>query len=389
MRNTSTRRMVVGGLLVCGLLGGAQAQLFYTNSGGYWAAAAGSSTNSWTNQAGAATALANFSNIVFNTAGINTNNMATGGSYGWVTWTVANVTNAVSSGANSYYFTGFTNSGGGTVYFASKVTFSNQSIAPIIYNNGQLTFTNVMTNLNTSSAITFESSVGATTTVSGVMGSNNMGVVKNGLGTLYLNAANTYRGNTTNNDGTLKLGNNAALGTGTLVINGGKLDVNGARTNTNAQIWNGDWEFVGSSTLISTGAVTLGGNRIVTVTASTLTEGGVIGEGGIGYSLTKAGAGTLVLTNANTYSGGTIISNGTLVANNNNALGGGLLTMSGGVLSNSVNSSLTNAINLSVASTIGVLSANTLTLSGVITNSGGLTKAGAGTAAELSSMSVR
>ena len=43
-----------------------------------------------------------------------------------------------------------------------------------------------------------------------------------------------------------------------------------------------------------TGAVTLGGvgsSRTVTVQSSTLTVGGIIG--GAGYSLTKAGAGTL------------------------------------------------------------------------------------------------
>ena len=95
--------------------------------------------------------------------------------------------------------------------------------------------------------------------------------------------------------------------------------------------------------------------------------------------LTKADAGTWILSGANTYSGGTTNSAGTLVVNNNSALGTGLLTMSGGALSNSVSSALTNVVNLSVNSTIGVASASTLTIGGVITNTGALTVTGPGT----------
>jgi fibronectin-binding autotransporter adhesin len=49
------------------------------------------------------------------------------------------------------------------------------------------------------------------------------GVTKNGLGTLTLNAANTYSGGTTLNAGTLVVGNNSALGTGAVALNGGTL----------------------------------------------------------------------------------------------------------------------------------------------------------------------
>ncbi|WP_254555413.1 autotransporter-associated beta strand repeat-containing protein, partial [Salmonella enterica] len=45
-----------------------------------------------------------------------------------------------------------------------------------------------------------------------------------------------------------------------------------------------------------------------------------------GQSLTKTGAGTLILKAENTYTGGTTISEGTLVANNVEALGSGHVT---------------------------------------------------------------
>lgn len=81
-----------------------------------------------------------------------------------------------------------------------------------------------------------------------------------------------------------------------------------------AQIWAGDFTYKGSaqSLNLGTGAVTLTGNRQVTVNASTLTVGGAIGEGSNGYGLTKEGAGTLTLSGANTYSGVTSVNSGTL-----------------------------------------------------------------------------
>ena len=51
-------------------------------------------------------------------------------------------------------------------------------------------------------------------------------------------------------------------------------------------------------------------SRTVTVASGNLTVGGVIS--GSGYSLTKAGTGTLVITSDNAYSGPTSIRAGTL-----------------------------------------------------------------------------
>jgi len=211
-------------------------------------------------------------------------------------------------------------------------------------------------------------------TISGAIsetGSRSVTIDNASSGLITMSASNSYSGGTVLNTGKLLLGNNAALGTGALTINGGTLDVTAARTtdNNNALNLNGDFNFAGANTLnTGTGAVTLGGNRQITVDASTLTIGGVIGDEANTYSLTKAGAGTLTLTNANTYSGGTVLSLGTLNIGHTNALGTGSLTINGGTLANTSASAIntTNAVAIngdftfSSAQTLGLLGSTTL-----------------------------
>ncbi|MBM4156596.1 MAG: PEP-CTERM sorting domain-containing protein [Lentisphaerae bacterium] len=152
-------------------------------------------------------------------------------------------------------------------------------------------------------------------------------VTKNGTGNLILSGTNTFTGGLVLNAGTLTLGNYVALGgaANVFTINGGTIDANAALTmaNNNQQNWNGDFTFGGANTLdLGTGAVTLGGNRIVTVAGSTLTVGGAIGDGGANRSLTKLGTGTLLLSGANTYGGNTTIQTGTLTIASTGALPG-------------------------------------------------------------------
>jgi len=160
---------------------------------------------------------------------------------------------------------------------------------------------------------------------------------------LTLNGANTFTGGATLSAGQLNLNSggtssaNSAIGTGTLTIAGGTIDNTSAADVTlrsnNPQNWAGNFSYLGSlhELNLGTGAVTLGGSVQVTVNSNTLTIGGPIGDGGNGYGLTKAGAGTLAVNGVNTYSGSTTISGGTLALGSGGSLGSTLsLTIAAG-----------------------------------------------------------
>ncbi len=152
-------------------------------------------------------------------------------------------------------------------------------------------------------------------------------LTKNGGGCMLLSSTtgNSYTGGTVLNAGTFGLYHANSLGTvaGTFTINGGTIHnyTSGLTLVNYPQIWGGDFAFDGGYDLnMGAGAVTLGGNRQVTVGANALTVGGVIDDGVNTYSLTKAGAGALVLNGANTYGGDTRSVAGTLTLGNANAL---------------------------------------------------------------------
>lgn len=115
---------------------------------------------------------------------------------------------------------------------------------------------------------------------------------KKGAATLTLNDANTYTGGTGLNAGQLLLGNNAALGTGALTV-GGAASLDGS---TDLQLANG---------------INLGGPLTLAGSNALALNGAISGTG----SLVKNGNGALLLTGANTYSGGTTLNAGTTTGN--------------------------------------------------------------------------
>lgn len=187
---------------------------------------------------------------------------------------------------------------------------------------------------------------------SGAMaGNNNMTLIKDGTGSLTLSNANTFAGGTTLNNGTLVLnyggngsGLDSAIGTGPLTINGGELDnTSGKALNLVTpitQYWNGNFAFAGTTNFdLGSGSVTLGSaNLTLTVNTNALEVDGVISDPTGNSVLTKAGNGTLILSNYNTFgsaNGGLTLSAGVLDINADGALGGGKFTIqSGAILDN-------------------------------------------------------
>lgn len=156
--------------------------------------------------------------------------------------------------------------------------------------------------------------------VSAVLGPNVNAVTQNSATSeLQLTTANTFVGPVNLLAGELIVVSGTALGatTNTLTIAGGTtVDISNAAltlSNSYPETWNGDFTYGGFGSMATgSGAVTLTGSRQVTVAANTLQIGGVIGDSGNTYGITKAGSGFLVLTANNTYSGPTRINAGTL-----------------------------------------------------------------------------
>ncbi len=265
--------------------------------------------------------------------------------------------------------------------------------------------------------ITVDNSLGAVTLGGAIVNGNGvLSIVKNGTGTLRLTGSggtSTFSGGVTLNAGTLEFGGSqTALGTGTFTINGGTI-TNGygsprTLSTNNAQAWNGDFTFgsasvSGSDLNLGTGDVSLSATRTVTTSSSagtgrTLTVGGVIGDGGNGYGLIKAGNAQLRLNGANTFSGTTKVNGGVLVLGNSLALqnsaidtsGAGKIALSGittatfGGLSGSTR--LDSVINSGYTSNVTAITLNTGTgksysYTGIIANGAtgmSLTKTGTG-----------
>lgn len=146
-----------------------------------------------------------------------------------------------------------------------------------------------------------------TLTVSGaITGSNSVPLVKTGAGTLVINnVINNFRGNVTVSNGTLSVANDNVLGGGTVMLDGGAMGATTTASLTNNVVLTGAAAFNNANELTLSGTVS-----------------------GFG-SLTKTGAGTLILNSDNTYSGGTT-NNGTIEANKTTALGSGDVIMNTG-----------------------------------------------------------
>jgi autotransporter-associated beta strand protein len=160
---------------------------------------------------------------------------------------------------------------------------------------------------------------------------------------------------TTDSGALLRFNTASSGGFARLITNaGGIVDISGlGAAMTVGSIEGAGSYFLGSKTL------TVGLNNLSTEVSGVISDGGPT-SGGKGGSLIKTGTGTLILSGANAYTGGTTINAGTL------QLGNGGTT--GSIMGNVVNNS-TFAINRS----------DTFTFSGVISGSGAFQQMGSGT----------
>ena len=209
---------------------------------------------------------------------------------------------------------------------------------------------------------TFSPAAGTTLTLNGTVGGAG-GLTMAGAGTLALAGANNYSGGTTLNTGVLSISSDGNLGdpSAGVTFAGGTLQ-------TTANL----------STARSVALGSGGGTFSPDVGTVLSVTGAISGAGG----LTMAGAGTLALTAANTYSGGTTLNSGTLSISSDGNLGaaGAGLTFNGGTLQTTGNLATDRSITLNAAGgTIMPASGTTLTFGQSVTGIGGLTMAGAGT----------
>lgn len=183
--------------------------------------------------------------------------------------TVAGSGTTTFSGANTY--TGGTTISGGILQLGDGGAAG--SFVGNVLNNGTLAF-------NRNNTMTFAGIISGTGAV-----------IQMGTGTTILTGINTYSGGTFLDDGTLSVSADDNLGAaaGALTFNSGTLQ--------------------NTAGFSSDRGVTLNAGGGTFETLADLTWSGVIGGAG---GLTKSGASALILTDENTYGGGTTISTGTL-----------------------------------------------------------------------------
>ncbi|MEO5914397.1 MAG: autotransporter-associated beta strand repeat-containing protein [Luteolibacter sp.] len=224
--------------------------------------------------------------------------------------------------------------------------------------------------INSASNVTFAGILGGAGT-----NQNNLGLTKSGAGILILsNTANSYTGQTiisgTGSSGTVQIGANEVIPDASEVVisNGGKfvigLDTPGNYTETIKGLSGA----ASAASLVQafdagTGGTGITGNLIINTAGGTFDFGGFVRDrGGSIMTLTKSGAGTQILSGANSYSGLTTISGGTLQIGNGGTTG-----------------SLASTTAITNNATLAFNRSNALAFNNVISGTGDVTQIGAGT----------
>nr|WP_310523649.1 autotransporter-associated beta strand repeat-containing protein [Polymorphobacter sp.] len=268
--------------------------------------------------------------------------------------------------ANTY--TGGTDLQSGTFGYGDNASFGTGLIT--VSGASTLRALNIGRVLSNGIVLNAELTASGNTTYAGLI-SGSGAIVKEGTNILRLsNAVNTFTGGITLNNGGVYVGGNGSLGTGALTVG---LD-------------NSILGVVGDISVVLQNAVVL--NRQLNVelpsAGNSITLNGAIS--GAGNLFLKSGGGTLILPNATTYTGTTLIASGVLGVGNSLALGNGASIVTASAPSTIAayanNLNLANEIRSRTALTIDTRGFD-MTLSGLIRNAAigtlALTKVGAGT----------
>ena len=217
-------------------------------------------------------------------------------------------------------------------------------------------------------------STGTVTYANIISGSSDGGPAlnKTGAGALALTGANNYLGGTMLTGGTLVVGNSAALGNSSSYL------LMAAGTTLS---------FAGGNFTVPNPITVSGDPNFTPALGTTQTLSGVISNGTAPGEVNMQGPGALVLTAANTYSGGTVVSGGVLQMSGVGKLGAttGTLAVSGGALDLGGAAQTTGALTLTGGTiqngtlTSSAFNAQSGTISAVLAGGGKLTQNGIGT----------
>lgn len=169
-------------------------------------------------------------------------------------------------------------------------------------------------------------------------------LIKQGTATLTLAGNNTYSGATRIEEGALALAGIGSIANSSNVTVNAALDISGLSSNGTT---------IGTLDGSVAGTINLGAKTLTVGQRGDATfRGQIVGSG----ALFKSGGGTLTLTGASTYSGGTTIQAGKIAVESDTALGRGAVSIQdGGVLEFASDGiSLGNAIRLSGSAAIAV-----------------------------------
>ena len=268
--------------------------------------------------------------------------------------------------------------GAGAVTYGGNVNLFNNNftIGQTAGGTGSVTFGAATNTFNLGSdggAVTRVVTVNGSHTIGAQLtgGANNRIAITGG-GTLTLANSNSFSGGSQINNGTLLVGNDAALGTGALTFDfaGGTGSRTLASSSTTGYTLNNDFNLFFNALTIGqtaggTGSLVLGGagkafflgaddtqqSRLVTVNGSHTIAANL--TGGANNNFVKQGLGTLTLSGSNnTFAGGLFIDSGVVNLSGGALSGGSVLHIGGGVNGGATNGN-DATLRISAASTYG------------------------------------